>query len=551
MDIHEILKNKILTDNPIFIPAIVQNRINYTMENIETLSQRKQKLRTFYKVMISTAVSFVLLICVLGVGFPAFASNIPLANTIFNYFYDTGILGTEYLKYSTNVNLSSYSNGKEIIISEILYDGTNMAISYQVNSDCDIKTELSKTIIWGSEQSGMKINNKTVSLISNENTLKLVDSKTLKGVIHYEGVSRDKYSDQFKLEINLTSIQIDSVKVKGNWNYKMIVKNNCAKDTEEIKLNRTFKIYDNEIMIDKIRVTPVTSTMNFKYIKRGTKDFQPYYHLIYDDRGNPLHFRKGIGDQNGFMFELVDMTRIPETISIVPLVDNVYGFNMDTTFWGNVITSDSTQFKLDFTFSAYKDKDKMDIQKEIENYTFYDNNNEKVKIEKVDYVFKDNWIGSGTVYLKKSSPTQKILNIKSNKMDMTIDEKDRVSGATGKRPGSVEKPLVNLPIELYDSIFGKITVTNMVFENEKAKLYYSIEGKTPTEYRGSIQLRYEGESDEFNFIEGNSRLLGKNGDRADYVITYPKIDQNKKLTVRAFKDYLQILEDQKITVNIK
>jgi len=548
MDIHEILKSKV-TDAPISIPAIVQNRINYTTENIETLSQRKQELRNPYKVLISTA-SFMLIICVLGVGFPSFASNIPLANTVFSYFYDTGILGTEYLKYSTNVNLSAYSNGKEITISEILYDGTNMAISYQVSSDGDIKTELPKTIIFASEQCDMKINNKTVNFTSNLNTLKLVDRKTLKGVIQYEDVSSDKYSDQFKLEINLTSIQIDSVKVKGNWNFKMIVKNNCAQGTKEIKLNSTFKIYDNEILIDKIRVTPVTSTMNFKYIKRGTKDFQPYYDLIYDDRGNPLQFRNGRGDQNGFMFELVDMTRIPNAISIVPLVDSVDGFNMDTTFMGNVITSDNTQFRLDFAFSAYKDKDRMDIQKEIENYTFYDNNNEKVKIEKVDYAFKDSWIGSGTVYLKKSYPTQKILNIKSNKMDMTVDEKDRVSGATGKSTGSVEKTLVNLPIELYDSIFGKITVTNLVYENGKAKLYYSIEGKAPTEYRGSIQLGYKGESDEFNYIEGNRRLLSRNGDKAEYVIIYPKIDQNKKLAVRAFKDYLQILEDQKITVKI-
>ncbi|MCR8851049.1 DUF4179 domain-containing protein [Rossellomorea sp. SC111] len=80
---------------------------------------------------VSTAASF---------AYPSFATQLPFMDDVIRYFSDEPY--KEFEDYSTDIGLTETSNGVTILIDNAVYDGTNIKISYAIETDKDFGEDI-------------------------------------------------------------------------------------------------------------------------------------------------------------------------------------------------------------------------------------------------------------------------------------------------------------------------------------------------------------------------------------------------------------------------
>ncbi|MDN4607029.1 DUF4179 domain-containing protein [Sporosarcina highlanderae] len=72
-----------------------------------------------------------------GFAFPSLAAQIPFMNNVINYFDDEEQRYKNFEAYSTDIDLSQTSNGITVMIDNAVYDGTNITVSFAIETDHD------------------------------------------------------------------------------------------------------------------------------------------------------------------------------------------------------------------------------------------------------------------------------------------------------------------------------------------------------------------------------------------------------------------------------
>lgn len=72
-----------------------------------------------------------------GFAFPTIAAQIPFMQNVISYFEDGEQRYKNFEAFSTNIGLAQTSNGMTVMIDNAVYDGTNITVSYAIETDHD------------------------------------------------------------------------------------------------------------------------------------------------------------------------------------------------------------------------------------------------------------------------------------------------------------------------------------------------------------------------------------------------------------------------------
>lgn len=274
------------------IPNCVDARIDETKTFIKREKRRK-------KIIKNTAVSFGMVCTILlgiSVTHPALAEKIPFLGNVMNILKSDKAVSEKmsFIKGISNknekpINEKAISNNIGITVQEAYCDGSNIFISYIIESensklnksdsvylnksigDGDIKASFSDEQLSEVDAATKKIDENTYAVLQYIDLVPLIQ----KGI---------NIEDTFDLKINISDLSIwdeTGLKyIKGHWNYKLAMKKD---DSRNVKFEPNLE--NNNAVLKKVVLTPGTTEVEVDI----PKEFgESAYILAYDDKGNKL-----------------------------------------------------------------------------------------------------------------------------------------------------------------------------------------------------------------------------------------------------------------------
>jgi hypothetical protein len=98
---------------------------------------RKRKKEPIWRNIAVAAVIIVGASTATGFAFPSLASQIPFMDNVSNYFNDEEQHYKNFEAFSTDIGLVQTNNGITIMIDNAVYDGTNITVSFAIETDHD------------------------------------------------------------------------------------------------------------------------------------------------------------------------------------------------------------------------------------------------------------------------------------------------------------------------------------------------------------------------------------------------------------------------------
>lgn len=280
--------------NNIEIPKNIDTFIEDSFNNAYKLKNRKRVKNTL-GIIASGLVCFI----VLGITKPAIASSIPPLQKIFEQLQDRLINDGKDVNYVTEVNKSIKNNGVEVTLTDIIFDGRYLYVSYLVKSDKPFKNE----VIGISETQLLYEHNEKVSFTDEELDSSggagiegsFIDDNTFEGIEKYDLSSlKAPIPNKFEFEVLINLFRCipdvgdDRAELMrvGDWGFKVNV--NMEEDlSKKIEINFT----NNEgIGIKDVIITPfevIITSMHEEDIESSS-----YNVSITDEYGNSLDLKE-------------------------------------------------------------------------------------------------------------------------------------------------------------------------------------------------------------------------------------------------------------------
>lgn len=288
----DILKEK-ASKEKLPIPGDLDLIIKNTIENLP--DDRKNKGTILKQLAIAASIAVILISCI-SMVFPIVARDLPVVGSVFQFLSENNIIDKDYIAYKVNLNVSKSSNGVEITINDIVYDGVQLALGYTVKSEKDLKTD---PFIF---KSNIRINGKTVNTGSGASGL-FKDSKAYIGVAYINlgnsssintSAGNIKIPNEFLINLDIRELVGE---IKGNWDFKFKVsKEKINLKSKEIKTDIDLSALRPGLKVNEIILTPINTV-----IKTSENFNEGFYgdkggYLIYDDKGRKLNYKSGSGE---------------------------------------------------------------------------------------------------------------------------------------------------------------------------------------------------------------------------------------------------------------
>ncbi|MFB5089461.1 DUF4179 domain-containing protein [Psychrobacillus sp. PGGUH221] len=126
----------------------MRNKINQELQKIEIpkelyerskIGVKKAKAekqnRRFKNPLVAAAMILGLSITSVAFAFPSIASQIPFMDNVINFFNDEEQHYKDFGEFSTEIGLVQKSNGVTVMIDNAVYDGTNVTVSFAIETD--------------------------------------------------------------------------------------------------------------------------------------------------------------------------------------------------------------------------------------------------------------------------------------------------------------------------------------------------------------------------------------------------------------------------------
>jgi hypothetical protein len=288
----DILKEKAQNEKFI-LPESLNLKIKSTLNN---LPERKKKSKTLMKGSIAAAI---MLLCGIGITTtnPALARNLPVVSSVFQFLSENNIIDKDYVRYSSDLNMSKTSNGTTVTINSIVYDGIDLNIGYTIQSE----NEIVETPVIMSETS-MKINGKTIGFGGGD-TGKFKDKKTYVGIasidmamdylpkehLNFIVGGNVTIPDNFLMDFNIKkikNIKMLSNDITGNWDFKFKVSNEKIKtNVKSIKPNIDLSSLRSGLKVNELLITPINTALRTSETEDNNSTGG---YIVFDDKGRPL-----------------------------------------------------------------------------------------------------------------------------------------------------------------------------------------------------------------------------------------------------------------------
>ncbi|WP_187118868.1 DUF4179 domain-containing protein [Bacillus marasmi] len=258
------------------IPKELHERSKLGVKKAKEEQQKKKFINPFVAAIILgfTAITVTF-------AFPTIASQIPFMDHVVRYFIDEEKDLENFETFSTDVSLAQTSNGTTVMIDKAVYDGTNITISYALETEQEIKSEMEiRARNWFDVvgASGMGGTEK-ITKISNNRYVGLASFTP-----HFS-----EYPDT--VEITWTPEAFSSLsndfEIEGDWSFGFSLKR-LEGDIE--LLNKTVQNKDITFMLQTIEFTDVSTVISYEQevteeLFKMWESVTPVFH-IKDDLGN-------------------------------------------------------------------------------------------------------------------------------------------------------------------------------------------------------------------------------------------------------------------------
>jgi hypothetical protein len=230
---------------------------------------------------------------------PALANQIPFIQKILTYFDED--LPNSYADFATIVNQVQSDNGIDIMIENAVYDGTNVVLTYAIQTNAEIgDNPRSESFLEVRETNG----------IGGTGTIEKIDDTTYVGVEkvtpHFKGESPNEILIQWQPKA-FENIQTNQ-RFEGDWAFKFTL----AKLPTNIQLlNQTMKQDGLTLVIESLEQSEMTAVLKYDYyIEKSILQKWPFVSIemieVKDNLGNVYksNGNGGVSHDNGASNEM-------------------------------------------------------------------------------------------------------------------------------------------------------------------------------------------------------------------------------------------------------
>lgn len=112
------------------IPKELHDRAKMGVKKVKSENRKRLK-----KPLVAALV--ILGLTTTSIAFPSIASQVPFIDNVISFFYDEEQLYKGFEEFSTNIGLVQTSNGITVMIDNAVYDGTNITVSFALETEHD------------------------------------------------------------------------------------------------------------------------------------------------------------------------------------------------------------------------------------------------------------------------------------------------------------------------------------------------------------------------------------------------------------------------------
>jgi len=217
-------------------------------------------------------------------------------------------------EYKTVINKAITDNGITIKLNEVILDGNEITVSYNISSNEKLKDLESPAHTFGE----LYINDKKITY-GDTSRSKKVDDYNAQQVISYD-LLNEHLSGELDIKMKCSAIYIDGNKKEGHWNFEFKANGDELKaDTKEIKLNNKIKLKNG----DEYTLERYTDNSLGQRIYASVSNYtgKPRYYMDLrgtDDLGNHVTFFVP-GRKNGVLFRMSkNLNEKAKTLTLTP-----------------------------------------------------------------------------------------------------------------------------------------------------------------------------------------------------------------------------------------
>lgn len=244
---------------------------------------KKRKKTPLWKSIGVAAVLLISATTVTTFAFPSLASQIPFMNNVISYFDDDYGQYTNFEGFSDDLGLVDSDNGISILIDRAVYDGTNIIVSYALETE----KNLGKSIAFSG---GNWFDVKGAIAMGGSEQIIQIDEH------HYAGVA--KFTPTFNNGENPETIEVKwkpkafynhetTMEVKGDWSFNFSLD---RLDGTVIAVNETVENEHLSLTLNSIEFTDVSTVLAYKQfasedLRKEWLSVTPTF-TVKDDLGN-------------------------------------------------------------------------------------------------------------------------------------------------------------------------------------------------------------------------------------------------------------------------
>ncbi|AFS79482.1 hypothetical protein Curi_c24870 [Gottschalkia acidurici 9a] len=271
------------------------------------------------------------IICIAWIGImsvknPAFAKEIPVLNSIVQRLIENYGYKGDYETYAEVIGQTQYDKGISITLNEVVYDESEVIITYTIKSDKKIE-ELGENFISNLYES-IKINGSFSGFSGASSTSEQIDEHTMIAFVEYQ-MGLEKLPDKFDMDINIKEI----FDIKGKWKFSFkLSKEEILKEQKTFDVDIVKNFEGTDVRISKVSFSPLSTNIKLdgkKYENMNDLNshfgfFEYDYWLLFDDNGNEIGRRENMSGggshesfESTYRYDAVD--KVPKYLTVVPV----------------------------------------------------------------------------------------------------------------------------------------------------------------------------------------------------------------------------------------
>jgi len=257
------------------------------------LHAKKRKGPLFKTAVVAASLAGVIIIT--STILPAYAKEIPIIGSVFQYFMgfnnNHNQVVSEYIKYSKTIKQSVDKNGIKFTVDEVSCDANSLVISYTIESENKINK------IDFENPPSIYVNGKYIG-VSFDTDSKNIDDNTVKGIIIVD-ISKDKLPEKFDLDFTMYKMNLsekleldpttkDNISsTTENWNFKFNVsKEESNKNTLVYTPNVSSKLPIWNYTVNNITMRPFSNSIAITGTSLKDVDKVAYEFFVVDNNNN-------------------------------------------------------------------------------------------------------------------------------------------------------------------------------------------------------------------------------------------------------------------------